>query len=103
MTTPSIKIDPLMSATATQLVQSRNANVRVRSNSIVKVEEVGDTSQEDVLDQSMYANINAEWVNRKGRSDPSIFYFSRVLFHSPLERCLGDASVVNIDGESYDR
>jgi len=30
------------------------------------VEEVGGRSQEEVLDQSAYANINAEWVNRKG-------------------------------------
>lgn len=32
----------------------------------MKVEEVGERSQEEVLDQSAYANINAEWVNRKG-------------------------------------
>lgn len=35
----------------------------------MKVEEVGERSQEEVLDQSVYANINAEWVNRKGESD----------------------------------
>ncbi|KAL7282663.1 Orm1 type endoplasmic reticulum protein [Trametes coccinea BRFM310] len=39
---------------------------RERSSSIVKVEKVGEESQEETLDQSMYDNVNAEWVNRKG-------------------------------------
>lgn len=39
---------------------------RGRSASIVKVEEVGATSQEDSLDQSVYVNMNVEWVNQKG-------------------------------------
>ena len=39
---------------------------RERSSSIVKVEKVGEESQADVLDQGMYDNLNAEWVNRKG-------------------------------------
>ncbi|KAI9064887.1 Orm1 type endoplasmic reticulum protein [Trametes sanguinea] len=39
---------------------------RERSSSIVKVEKVGEESQEEALDQSMYDNVNAEWVNRKG-------------------------------------
>lgn len=38
---------------------------RGRKNSIVKVEEIDET-QEQVLDQSMYTNLNVEWVNRKG-------------------------------------
>jgi hypothetical protein len=38
---------------------------RGRSNSFLKVEHV-DSSNEVVLDQAAYANINAEWVNRKG-------------------------------------
>ena len=38
---------------------------RARSNSILKVEHV-DSSNEVALDQAAYANINAEWVNRKG-------------------------------------
>ena len=41
---------------------------RERSSSIVKVEKVGEESQADVLDQSVYENLNAEWVNRKGTS-----------------------------------
>ncbi|KAM5534413.1 hypothetical protein V8D89_011880 [Ganoderma adspersum] len=41
---------------------------RERSGSMVKVkvEKVGDENQADVLDQSVYDNLNAEWVNRKG-------------------------------------
>lgn len=39
---------------------------RGRSGSIVKVEEVGDRSVEEVLDRSAYVNINADWVNAKG-------------------------------------
>ncbi|KAI0775888.1 Orm1 type endoplasmic reticulum protein [Trametes elegans] len=39
---------------------------RERSSSLVKVEKVGEESQEEALDQSMYDNVNAEWVNRKG-------------------------------------
>ncbi|OCH95902.1 Orm1 type endoplasmic reticulum protein [Obba rivulosa] len=39
---------------------------RSRSSSLVKVETVGENSQEEALDQGMYENVNAEWVNRKG-------------------------------------
>ncbi|KAI0080823.1 Orm1 type endoplasmic reticulum protein [Panus rudis PR-1116 ss-1] len=39
---------------------------RARSSSLVKVETVGQNSQEEDLDQSVYDNVNAEWVNRKG-------------------------------------
>ncbi|KAI0265957.1 Orm1 type endoplasmic reticulum protein [Gloeopeniophorella convolvens] len=41
------------------------AQRRRRSPSILKVEHV-DSSNEETLDQAAYANINAEWVNRKG-------------------------------------
>lgn len=40
--------------------------VRGRSGSIVKVEQVGDRSAEDALDQNVFVNINANWVNAKG-------------------------------------
>jgi hypothetical protein len=43
---------------------------RGRSGSFLKVEHV-DSSNEVTLDQAAYANINAEWVNRKG---PSLQY-----------------------------
>jgi hypothetical protein len=39
---------------------------RGRSGSIVKVEEVGDRSTEEVLDRSAYVNPNVDWVNAKG-------------------------------------
>lgn len=62
---PAVKLAPIQ-ITETQLSPPRlNAKGRGRSNSIVKVEEVGET-QEQMLDQGMYVNINAEWVNRKG-------------------------------------
>lgn len=40
---------------------------RARSNSIVKVEHVGDRVEE-ILDRDVYMNINADWVNAKGAS-----------------------------------
>ena len=40
---------------------------RGRKNSIVKVEEI-DENAEQMLDQSLYTNMNVEWVNRKGMS-----------------------------------
>ena len=45
---------------------SINLKPRGRSGSIVKIEEVGDHSTEETLDQSAYVNINASWVNAKG-------------------------------------
>lgn len=44
---------------------------RARSSSIVKVESVGQDSQEQDTDQGVYGNVNAEWVNRKGESSLS--------------------------------
>lgn len=43
---------------------------RTRSGSLLKVEEVGEGSAEQDLDQNLYVNINADWVNMKGRRDP---------------------------------
>lgn len=39
---------------------------RNRSGSLVKVEEVGEKTTEEMLDRSAYSNINANWVNAKG-------------------------------------
>ncbi|KAJ7129250.1 ORMDL family-domain-containing protein [Mycena epipterygia] len=47
-------------------VPSVQLRTRARSGSIVKVEQVGDRSVEEVLDRSAYVNINADWVNAKG-------------------------------------
>jgi len=56
---PNIKLPGL------SLHPNKPANTRRRKNSILKVEHV-DSSNEEALDQAAYANINAEWVNRKG-------------------------------------
>jgi len=39
---------------------------RTRSGSLLKVEQVGGGSAEQDLDQNLYVNINADWVNVKG-------------------------------------
>jgi len=62
-TTPTIKLPELSIHT---MLQSKSHGGRDRSGSLVKVEKVGEGSLEQDLDQGAYANINAEWVNRKG-------------------------------------
>ena len=57
---PELDISKASNATLSPL------RTRTRSASIVKVEEVGDRSVEEVLDRSAYVNINADWVNAKG-------------------------------------
>ena len=42
---------------------------RTRSGSLLKVEQVGEGSAERDLDQNLYVNINADWVNMKGGHD----------------------------------
>lgn len=46
---------------------------RSRSSSLMKVEQVGDCSVEEIVDRSAYVNINADWVNAKGGSYIYIF------------------------------
>lgn len=53
---------------------------RARSSSIVSVQEVADT-YDDQLDQAAFTNINAEWVNYKGQSPSPLS--SRSLSSSP--------------------
>ena len=53
--------------------RNRRADMRARSNSIVKVEEVGNRSTEEVLDRSAFVNINADWVNAKGSFKQRIY------------------------------
>ncbi|EJD01548.1 Orm1 type endoplasmic reticulum protein [Fomitiporia mediterranea MF3/22] len=63
---PAVKLSPIQITGS--LSPSRHGvrlKGRPRSNSLVKVEKVQDT-QEQMLDQSMYVNVNVEWVNRKG-------------------------------------
>lgn len=61
----TIKLPELDISKATKATSSP-LRTRNRSASIVKVEEVGDRSVEEVLDRSAYVNINADWVNAKG-------------------------------------
>ena len=63
MNRPSIKLPPLSSVATNH---TSHMTPRGRSGSIVKMEEVGDHSTEETLDQSAYVNINASWVNAKG-------------------------------------
>ncbi|KAG7447528.1 Orm1 type endoplasmic reticulum protein [Guyanagaster necrorhizus] len=58
--TTSVKL-PTLDLSKPPLLRGRG-----RSGSIVKVEQVGDRSAEDALDQSLFVNINANWVNAKG-------------------------------------
>lgn len=67
-TSPTVNF--VTSPNLTQLTPPRIRSGRARAPSIVKVEKVGENSQEQVLDQGAYANINAEWVNRKGMFRP---------------------------------
>ncbi|KAJ2934284.1 hypothetical protein H1R20_g2812, partial [Candolleomyces eurysporus] len=60
--TSTVKLPPLNLAEPPQPKALRS---RGRSNSIVKVEHVGDRVEE-VLDRNVYMNINADWVNAKG-------------------------------------
>lgn len=53
--------------TSTSSPTSNKLKGRARSGSLVKVEEIKE-SLDDVLDQSVYSNVNQEWVNRKGQS-----------------------------------
>jgi hypothetical protein len=65
---PSIKLPGLSLHPDGNNANNVNANVgpkRPRSRSVLKVEHV-DSSNDEALDQAAYANINAEWVNRKG-------------------------------------
>ena len=64
---PSVSLFLNNSESTSHHAQKRGEScVRERSGSLVKVEEVGNKSQEEVLDQNVYVNINAEWVNSKG-------------------------------------
>lgn len=48
------------------VLETSAVRTRGRSGSIVKVEEVGEQSSEQILDRSAYPNMNANWVNAKG-------------------------------------
>lgn len=69
---------------------------RTRSGSLLKVEQVGEGSAEQDLDQNLYVNINADWVNMKGKHVPPtvsvrshrFIHFPRRLARPPRARLL---------------
>ena len=65
LSSPSLSVPTLTIETSPSELKVRVG--RTRSSSIVKVETVGEDSQEEGLDQNLYDNVNAEWVNRKGQ------------------------------------
>ncbi|KAI0920987.1 hypothetical protein AcW1_004890 [Taiwanofungus camphoratus] len=65
ITSPALSA-PSLDATSSLSIRTNPAMGRSRSSSLLKVETVGANSQEEDLDQNVYENLNAEWVNRKG-------------------------------------
>jgi hypothetical protein len=61
------------STSVTSPTEEAKSQGRARSSSLVKVEEIKETV-DDVLDQSVYPNLNQEWVNRKGRPSGGISF-----------------------------
>ncbi|KIK67699.1 hypothetical protein GYMLUDRAFT_154730 [Collybiopsis luxurians FD-317 M1] len=61
----SIKL-PALDISAPNPSSSKSMRNRGRSGSLLKVEQVGSSSVEEVLDQNTYVNNNANWVNAKG-------------------------------------
>ena len=82
--TSTVKLPPLNLAEAPKPKPLRS---RGRSNSIVKVEHVGDRVEE-VLDRNVYMNINADWVNAKGAWQAVTLPVSRL--NSLCNRCLAN-------------
>jgi len=85
---PPIDIAAAAAAAAGSSSLKLSSRSRPRSASIVKVEEVGDHSVEEVLDRSAYANINADWVNAKGTPTP---HFTQMRTAQPTPRRLANA------------
>jgi hypothetical protein len=65
---PPPRPPPIEISTSPRLEQRQNMKTRQRSGSLVKVEEVGARSADEILDQSAYVNYNVEWVDQKGLS-----------------------------------
>lgn len=66
LSSPTLSVPTVTIETSPSAAELKVRVGRARSSSLVKVETVGEDSQEEGLDQSMYGNVNAEWVNRKG-------------------------------------
>ncbi|KAH8094937.1 Orm1 type endoplasmic reticulum protein [Cristinia sonorae] len=66
LTSPTLSVPHLSFESSSSSSELKVRMGRARSSSIVKVESVGDDSQEQEQDEGVYGNVNAEWVNRKG-------------------------------------
>ena len=66
LSSPTLSVPTVTIETSPTAAELKVRVGRARSSSLLKVETVGEDSQEEGLDQSMYGNVNAEWVNRKG-------------------------------------
>ncbi|KAI0797019.1 ORMDL family-domain-containing protein [Abortiporus biennis] len=67
LSSPTLPVPHLSLETSTSASELKvRITGRNRSSSLLKVETVGENSNEEDLDQSVYENVNAEWVNRKG-------------------------------------
>lgn len=75
LSSPTLSVPTLSLETSASASELKVRMGRARSSSLVKVETVGRDSQEEDLDQSMYDNVNAEWVNRKGTHTVSSTFF----------------------------
>jgi hypothetical protein len=61
---PPLALDTMVPSRVERLEE--RARARSGSTSIVKVEEVGHDSDDEMADKSAYPNVNVEWVNQKG-------------------------------------
>ena len=76
---PAIKLTPVqINDSPSSSYHGSRLKGRRRSSSLVKVESVVE-NQEQVLDQSVYVNVNVEWVNRKGALFSSFIHLSERL------------------------
>lgn len=57
---------PVLNIPSPTLLSPAMIRNRARRGSLVKVEAVEANSVEDELDQSVFPDMNSEWVNRKG-------------------------------------
>lgn len=57
---------PLFTMSSPVLISPAQVRNRARSKSIVTVEQAGNNSFEESLDQHAFPDVNSEWVNRKG-------------------------------------
>lgn len=66
LSSPTLNVPHLSIETSSSTAELKVRMGRARSSSLLKVETVGQNGQEEDLDQNLYENVNAEWVNRKG-------------------------------------